>query len=182
MKCPSCGYDNLPGADHCEQCDTNLMHEDLPFDRIRSAIEKSLGEDRIETLNPVEAVSVPEDTPLDAAIQTMRNRMIGCVLVTDPDGRLCGIFTERDVLYKLAGKVDDLAARAVSQYMTPDPEVAQEGQLLASALQRMMVGDLRHLPIVDEQGRPTKILSSRDVIGYGVSLVKSILEPNSSSP
>jgi len=181
MKCPSCGYDNLPGADHCEECHTNLMHEDLPFDRIRSAIEKSLGEDRVDTLNPVEAVSVPEDTPLDAAIQTMRNRMIGCVLVTDTDGRLCGIFTERDVLYKLAGKVDDLAARAVGQYMTPDPEVAQEGQLIASALQRMMVGDLRHLPIVDERGRPTKILSSRDVIGYGVSLVKSILEPNSSS-
>jgi CBS domain-containing protein len=65
--------------------------------------------------------------------------------------------------------------------MTPDPEVARESQLIASALQRMMVGDLRHLPIVDEQGRPTKILSSRDVIGYGVSLVKSILEPNSSS-
>ena len=42
------------------------------FDRIRSAIEKSLGEDRVDTLNPVEAVSVPEDTPLDAAIQTMR--------------------------------------------------------------------------------------------------------------
>jgi CBS domain-containing protein len=108
--------------------------------------------------------------------------MIGCVLVTDPDGRLCGIFTERDVLYKLAGKVDDLAARPVNQYMTPDPEVTQEGQLIASALQRMMVGDLRHLPIVDEQGRPTKILSSRDIIGYGVSLVKGILEPNSSSP
>jgi len=182
MKCPSCGYHNLPGADCCEQCDTNLMHEDLPLDQIRSAIEKSLGEDRVGSLNPVEAVSVPEDTPLDAAIQTMRNRMFGCVLVTDPDGRLCGIFTERDVLYKLAGKVDDLAARPVSQYMTPNPEVVQEGQLIASALQRMMVGDLRHLPIVDEQGRPTKILSSRDVIGYGVSLVKSILEPNSSSP
>jgi len=103
MQCPSCGYHNLPGADCCEQCDTNLMHEDLPLDRIRSAIERSLGEDRVGTLNLVEAVSVPEDTPLDAAIQTMRNRMFGCVLVTDPDGRLCGIFTERDVLYKLPG-------------------------------------------------------------------------------
>jgi CBS domain-containing protein len=129
----------------------------------------------------VKAISVPEDTSLDAAIQIMRNKKIGCVLVTDADGKLCGIFTERDVLYKLAGKVDDLAARPVSQYMTPDPEVVQESQLLASALQRMMVGDLRHLPIVDEQGHPTKILSSRDVIGYGVSLVKGILEPDSSS-
>jgi CBS domain-containing protein len=181
MQCPSCGYENLPGADCCEECDTNLMHEDLPLDRIRSAIEKSLGEDRVETLNLEEAISVPEDTSLDAAIQTMRNKKIGCVLVTDPDGKLCGIFTERDVLNRLAGKVDDLAGQTVSQYMTQNPEVVQEGQLLASALQRMMVGDLRHLPIVDEQGCPKKILSSRDIIGYGVSLVKSILEPDSSA-
>ncbi len=181
MRCPSCGHDNLPGADNCEECRTNLMHEDVPLARIRSAIEKSLSEDRVETLNPVEAVSVPEDTSLDAAIQTMRKRKIGCLLVTDPDGRLCGIFTERDALYKVAGKVEDLAAQPLSRYMTRDPEVVREDQLLASALQRMMVGDLRHLPIVDEQGRPKKILSSRDIIGYEVKLVKGILEPDSSS-
>ena len=65
--------------------------------------------------------------------------------------------------------------------MTRDPEVVREDQLLASALQRMMVGDLRHLPIVDEEGRPKKVLSSRDVINYGVSLVEGILETDSSS-
>jgi CBS domain-containing protein len=182
MQCPSCGHDNLPGADHCEQCDTSLMHEDSPLARLQSVIEKSLSEDRVETLNPVEAISVPEDTSLDAAIQTMRKKKIGCLLVTDPDGRLCGIFTERDALYKVAGKVEDLAAQPLSRYMTRDPEVVREDQLLASALQRMMVGDLRHLPIVDEQSHPKKILSSRDVIDYGVTLVEGILESDSSSP
>jgi CBS domain-containing protein len=158
------------------------MHEDLPLDRVRSAIEKSLSEDRVEVLNLAEAISVPKETSLDTAIQTMRDNAIGCVLVTDSDGKLCGIFTERDVLNKLAGKVDDLSAQAVSQYMTHEPEVVQEGQLLASAMQRMTVGDLRHLPIVDEQGRPKKIMSSRDVIDYEVRLVKGILEPDPSSP
>jgi CBS domain-containing protein len=158
------------------------MGEDVPLARMRSVIEKSLSEDRIETLNPVEAFSVPEDTSLDAAIGTMRKKKIGCLLVTDPDGKLCGIFTERDLLYKVAGKVEDLTAQPVSRYMTPNPEVIREDQLLASALQRMMVGDLRHLPIVDEQSRPKKILSSRDVIDYGVTLVAGILDPDSSSP
>jgi CBS domain-containing protein len=110
----------------------------------------------------------------------MRKRKIGCLLVTDPDGRLCGIFTERDLLYRVAGKVEDLAGESVSQFMTRDPEVIRGDQLLASALQRMMVGDLRHLPIVDEQGRPKKVLSSRDVINYGVALVEGILEPDAS--
>ncbi|MBW2493947.1 MAG: CBS domain-containing protein [Deltaproteobacteria bacterium] len=182
MQCPSCDHDNLPGADQCEVCGTDLMQEDVPVTRIRSAIEKSLCEDRIEILNPAEAVSVPEDTPLDVAIEAMREKKIGCVLVTDSDGRLRGIFTERDLLHKVAGKVEDLAAHSVSQYMTRNPEVVREDQLLASALQRMMVGDLRHLPIVDEQSRPRKIMSSRDAIGYWATLVKGILEPNSSSP
>jgi CBS domain-containing protein len=158
-----------------------LTDEDVPFARIQSGIEKSLSEDRVETLNPVEAVSVPEDTSLDAAVRTMRKRKIGCLLVTDSDGGLCGILTERDVLYKVAGKVEDLAAQPVSRYMTRDPEVIREDQLLASALQRMMVGDLRHLPIVDERSHPKKILSSRDVIDYGVAVVEGILGSKPSS-
>jgi CBS domain-containing protein len=107
----------------------------------------------------------------------MRERKIGCLLVTDPEGKLCGIFTERDLLYKVAGKVDDLAAHPVSRYMTHDPEVTQGDRLLASALQRMMVGDLRHMPLVDEECRPEKILSSRDIIDYVAYLVEGILEP-----
>jgi hypothetical protein len=41
----------------------------------------------------------------------------------------------------------------------------------------MMVGDLRHLPLVDKQGRPERILSPRDIIGYLASLVEGVL-PN----
>ena len=176
MLCTSCGHDNLPGADHCEECHANLMHEDLPRARIESAIEHSLSEDKVQTLNPVEAFSVPEETPLHEAIRTMRERKIGCLLVTDREGKLCGIFTERDVLYKVAGKGMDLAAESVGRYMTHDPEVIRGDQLLASALQRMMVGDLRHLPLVDAEGRPDKILSSRDIIDYLAFLVEGILE------
>jgi CBS domain-containing protein len=153
----------------------------VPLAKVESAVEHSLSEDRVKTLNPVEALSVAEDTSLDVAIGTMRERKIGCLLVTDPRGKLSGIFTERDLLYKVAGKVEDLAAHPVSRYMTRDPEVIRGDQLLASALQRMMVGDLRHLPLVDDEGRPEKILSSRDIINYVAYLVEGILEPNSES-
>ena len=176
MRCTSCGHDNLPGADYCDECHANLMHEDVPLARLESAIEHSLSEDKVRTLNPVEAFSVPEDTSLLDAIRTMRERKIGCLLVTDREGKLCGIFTERDVLYKVAGKGMDPAGEPVSRYMTHDPEVIRADQLLASALQRMMVGDLRHLPLVDTAGRPEKILSSRDIINYVAYLVEGILE------
>jgi CBS domain-containing protein len=176
MRCTSCGHDNLPGADHCDECHASLMHEDVPLARIESAMEQSLSEDKVQNLNPVEAFSVPEDTSLDQAIRTMRERKIGCLLVTDREGKLCGIFTERDVLYKVAGKGLNLAGEPVTRYMTHDPEVIRGDQLLASALQRMMVGDLRHLPLVDAEGCPDKILSSRDIIDYLAFLVEGILE------
>jgi CBS domain-containing protein len=176
----SCGHDNIAGADHCEECHASLAHEDVPLARIESAVEKSLSEDRVQTLNPVEAVFVGEDTSLDVAIRTMRERKIGCLLVTDSEGKLNGIFTERDLLYKVAGEVEDLTTQQVSRYMTHDPEVIRGDQLLASALQRMMVGDLRHLPLVDDQGYPEKILSSRDIIDYVAYLVEGILEPKES--
>jgi CBS domain-containing protein len=175
MQCPSCGHDNLPGADHCAECQTSLTQEDVPVALIRSRIEQSLSEDTIEILNPVAAVSVNEDTPLDAAVQIMRQRKIGCLLVTDPRGKLRGILTERDLLNKVAGRVEDLAMHTVSQFMAFRPETVQADQLLAYALQRMKVGDLRHLPLIDDEGRPEEIISSRDIINYLASLVEGIL-------
>ena len=171
MLCPSCGHDNLPGADHCAQCQTSLTQEDVPIALIRSRIEKSLSRDKIETLNPIAAVSVAEDTPLDVVVAQMRERKIGCMLVTDREGRLCGIFTERDLINRVAGAVEDLAAVPVSRFMSHRPETVRADQLLASALQRMKVGDLRYLPLVDDQGRPREIISSRDIINYLTSLV-----------
>ena len=175
MQCPSCGHDNLPGADHCAQCQTSLTQEDLPSAIIRSRIEKSLSEDTVQSLRPAAAVSVGEDTPLDAAVQTMRQKNIGCLLVTDAEGKLTGILSERDLLNKVAGQVDDLAHHTVGQFMAPRPETVQADQLLAYALHRMKVGDHRHLPLVDDQGRPQKIISSRDIINYLASLVEGIV-------
>jgi predicted transcriptional regulator len=174
MLCPSCGHDNLPGADHCAQCQTSLTQEDVPMALIRSRIEKSLSRDKIETLNPVAAVSVAEDTSLAVVVAQMRERKIGCMLITDQEGRLCGIFTERDLINKVAGAVEDLAAHPVSRFMSHHPETVRADQLLASALQRMKVGDLRYLPLVDDQGRPKQIISSRDIINYLCFLVLGI--------
>lgn len=174
MLCPGCGHDNLPGADQCAECHTSLTQEDVPAAVIRSRIEKSVTEDRIKALNPIDAISVTEDTTLEAAVQTMRANKIGCLLVTDPEGKLNGILTERDFVNRIVGEVEDLSVHSVSQFMTPRPETVQANQLLASALQSMMVGDFRYLPLVDEEGRPTKILSSRDIISFLTSLVEAL--------
>ena len=166
MECPICAFDNIPGAGVCEDCGGSLTQEDLPLARARSRTARSLNEDPIEVLKPAEGIAVSENTPLDDAIRIMRDQDLGCLLVTDRDGRLSGILSERDLLNKVAGKEEDLGGLSVEQFMTSRPETVREDRVLAYALHRMMVGDYRHLPLTDRDRRPTGIISSRDVIGY----------------
>ena len=164
MKCPSCGYENLPGADACENCGTSLTREDVP--QAGTEVERSLMEDPVECLQPIRPLTVDLQTSLTEAIELMRNHHIGCVLVTAVGGSLVGILTERDLLQKVAGHGLDLDQCAVQDFMTEVPETSRVDHPLGHAIQRMIVSDLRYLPLVDEAGRPVAIASSRDIIDY----------------
>jgi CBS domain-containing protein len=164
MKCPACGYDNLPGADACENCGTSLTQEDVP--QAGTEIERSLMEDPVACLQPIRPLTVDRQTTLAEAIQLMRNHGIGCVLITGDDGRLSGILTERDLLQKVAGQGLDLGECRVGDFMSPAPESSKPDHPLAYGLQRMIISDIRYLPIVDDGDRPAGIVSSRDVIAY----------------
>lgn len=164
MRCPCCGTDNLPGAECCENCQMSLSQEDVP--QPHSAVEYSLMEDPVTCLQPLRPLTVDPDTPLDVAVRLMRNHGIGCILVTDVTGRLAGILTERDLLQKVTGRGIPLQRLQVQECMTPLPESSKPWHPLGYALQRMVVSDIRYLPLVDADERPIGIVSSRDIIAY----------------
>lgn len=164
MQCPSCGYQNLPGADVCERCQTSLTQEDVP--QAGTDVERSLMEDPIASLQPNPPVTVDRRTSLGDAIDKMRAESIGCVLVTEEAGRLIGILTERDLLRRVAGEGLDLDRSLVGGFMSQAPESQKPEHPLGYALHRMIISDLRYLAIVDERDRPVGILSSRDIIAY----------------
>jgi len=164
MKCPSCGYQNLPGTDACEQCQTSLTQEDVP--QAGTDIERSLMEDPILSLQPIKPLTVVPQTSLANAIQMMRNHGIGCVLITNDDGKLVGILTERDLLQKVAGQQLNLDQCIVEDFMSQAPESSKPEYPLGYALHRMIISDIRYLPVVDKNDRPAGILSSRDIIAY----------------
>ena len=123
----------------------------------------------IRGLDPQPAVCVPESTPIREAIQLMLERQIGAVLV-ERDGRAVGIFTERDVLRRVATtKIDQ--GRPVSELMTPNPECLGPDDGIAFALNRMILRGYRHIPIVDDSGAPLAVLSLREVVSFIVSLL-----------
>jgi signal-transduction protein with cAMP-binding, CBS, and nucleotidyltransferase domain len=119
----------------------------------------------IRTLNPGPPVTVAPATAMAEAVDLMKKRGIGCVLVVD-GGRLTGIVTERDVLLKVVGSGRDLQTTAVADFMTPDPEALRPQDGIAFALNKMSVGGFRHVPLVDDCQRPVGVVSMRMIVDY----------------
>ena len=101
----------------------------------------------------------PEDT-LGEAAEKMHAAKIGWAVVSDY-GRMIGILTERDILRAVAGRTHSSEAR-VREWMTPDPVTAAPDTSAEDALQTMLDGGFRHLPVV-EDGRPIGVVSMRHV-------------------
>ena len=112
---------------------------------------------------------LPPDATLTEAVRLMREHHVGCILAVE-DERLVGILTERDLLLKLEG--GDLS-RPVRDLMTSNPEVLHPDDPIVYALHRMSVGGYRHVPLVDERGRPVGMLSVKDIVHYVVSFFVS---------
>jgi CBS domain-containing protein len=122
--------------------------------------------DAISVLRPRTPITVEIDTSVANAIRQMNNHNIGCVLVVDEDGRLAGIFTERDVLGRVTCKVEDLSHARVRDYMTERPWSLRAEDPIRHALHLMSAHGFRHLPLVDGENRPDGIISFRDVVRY----------------
>jgi len=108
----------------------------------------------------------PHDTVTDA-IRAMQGEHRGAVLVTEdgtPISRTIGIFTERDVLFRIVDGGKNPATLAIAEVMTADPECLVESQTIAEALQLMSVGGFRHVPVIDTAAKPSFIVSVRDVV------------------
>ncbi len=122
----------------------------------------------LETLNDVATqppLVVTANTTLAETIASMQEEMRGCALVVEFD-RLIGIFTERDVLLRIAGQAIDLGQTAVADYMTRDPVTLPADSSVAFALNRMLAEGFRHIPVVDEEGRPIAVVSMRELVEY----------------
>ena len=107
------------------------------------------------------------------AVDAMQKERIGSILVTGENGRLSGIFTERDLLTKVLAEENDLEKCTIGETMTSHPETIELESSLAQAFHRMMVSDLRYLPLVDDEGRPVSIVTSRDMIDFLSARVES---------
>jgi CBS domain-containing protein len=164
MRCPSCGFDNLIGSDTCDNCGADLAGRDVP-EAATSFRSHLLGEpldELLEEMNVADPDILEASADVGEAIQVMHAKGSDCVLVVD-DGRLVGIFTDRDAVLKVAGTNPE--DHRIGALMTHDPVVLRHDETIAVAINKMAVGGFRHIPIV-EDGRPTGVVSARDVFRH----------------
>jgi len=110
-----------------------------------------------------EVVTSTADTTVSDAAGLMRDKHIGAVIVVE-NGKIAGIFTERDALFRVVAEGRDVKTTRLADVMTRNPQTIKAEQPFSAALQMMYGGKFRHVPVV-EDGRPVGIISARDALG-----------------
>lgn len=160
MNCPDCKHDNIAGADHCERCGTSL----IATEEIGNALERGIIGHSVDILCARSPVCVNGKTPVREVMASMLQEKTGCVIV-ESGGELAGVFSDRDVLNDISQNLTMLD-EPVADHMTPSPQTITKDDAIAYAMQEMDLGGYRHLPIVDEDGQPTGIISTRDIVRF----------------
>ena len=125
-----------------------------------------------ERIKVVEVVALGMDppvvadvsTPLRDVVRQMRDDRSGCALLTR-DGKLAGIFTERDVVLRIVG-VEGAMDQPVSDWMTPDPDRVGQKDPLNTAVRLMRRRGFRNVPVVDEASQVVGCVRHKDIVDY----------------
>ncbi|HSB20749.1 MAG TPA: CBS domain-containing protein [Anaeromyxobacteraceae bacterium] len=161
-----------PSWEEREQADA--LEGDEPEPQVgRSAdVGREFLETPIRDLKPRPAVTVGEDATVARAIELMRKKRVGAVMVVSrkKPHRLVGVFSERDLVAR-ALPMRGFGRMKVSKVMTRDPQALRPRDSCAFALNKMSVGRFRHIPLVDGNHLPVGMLSIRDVIDFLVELI-----------
>jgi len=129
-----------------------------------SRIEDLLKNVRVSDLNLQSDHRIDPSTPLAEVYRAFDEQRHGAAMVCDGD-TVVGIFTQRDVLYRTA--LEDLDPQTpISDLMSDRPVTIRLDQTLADAIQAMVEGGYRHIPVVDDDGHQVGLLSSRVILRF----------------
>ncbi len=162
--------DNSMPAKHVEEFSDPLQNYDPKT--YRDPLEKALAEETVAAVQTIPVATVTPSTPVHAAVNALAGLKVSCLLIVD-DGRLVGIFSDRDVLDRVALEYDRVKDRPVSELMTTDPVFVYAADSAAAALSIMAVSGFRHVPVTDIEQQVVGIVSPQRVAEF---LRRQVLE------
>ncbi|XP_027339326.1 CBS domain-containing protein CBSCBSPB3-like isoform X4 [Abrus precatorius] len=107
------------------------------------------GERTVKKLRLSKALTIPDGTTVSEACRRMAARRIDAVLLTDSNALLSGIITDKDVATRVVAEGLRPEETTVSKVMTRNPIFVTSDTLAIEALQKMVQGKFRHLPVVE---------------------------------
>jgi CBS domain-containing protein len=132
------------------------------------AVELGQGLNETKTLADIAApaiVSVEESTTVYETVELMNKRSVSAVVVTAA-GKPSGIFTERDVLKRVATKDINVKQTPVEQVMTAPVITMPQSALVGDVLVEMSRRDIRNMPVNDDSGELSGIVSMPEILQY----------------
>ncbi|XP_010250674.1 PREDICTED: CBS domain-containing protein CBSCBSPB5-like [Nelumbo nucifera] len=115
----------------------------------RSSSIMLTGERTVKRLRLSRALTVPESTNVHEACRRMAARRVDALLLTDSNALLCGILTDKDIATRVVAREVNIEDTPVSKVMTRNPVFVLSDTLAVEALQKMVQGKFRHLPVVE---------------------------------
>lgn len=109
----------------------------------------SPGERTVRRLRLSRALTISEDTKVSDACRRMVLRKVDAVLLIDSKSVLCGIMTDKDIATRVIAEGLKPELTPVSKVMTKDPTYVMMDTSAVEALEKMVQGKFRHLPVVD---------------------------------
>jgi CBS domain-containing protein len=117
---------------------------------------------KVRHLMMKDLVTAKEDVSIEEAVRMLYTRHVGSVIVTDSEKRCIGIFTERDAIRVVAQKIP--LETPLKKVMTKKVVTIPEDASFAEARRKMISRGIRHLPVVNGEGRLVGLLAIRRVL------------------
>ena len=95
----------------------------------------------------------------------LQGRRTGAVMLTESDGRLCGLFTDSDLARLFEQRRDQALDRPIREVMTANPITVGQGARVSDAIEILQQRKISELPVIDQDGRPIGLVDITDLIG-----------------
>lgn len=132
-----------------------------------NTLEQALSEEPVAAIQARPYTSISPNATISEAIQVLASRHVSCALVEE-DGKLVGIFTDRDLLNKVALE-SELFSHPVHEVMTKNPVFVHDTDSSGAALCVMAVVGHRHVPVLDHEHRIIGIVTPQRITSFLLS-------------
>jgi len=129
---------------------------------------------RVADFMQVPPVTVTQEVTIDDAARVMWEKNVGSVIVVDKAGLMIGIVTEKDVVFSVSKSMTGKGI-PVSSIMSRTVLRASPREGIATAVEKMRTAGVRHLPVVDGDGKALGMISMREALEVSGPLLKLVL-------